>query len=200
MLRPLDTLRGGDSLAPMKASYAGTLGYFVMKNEAVGVLSNSHVLGSVRNKLISPAKVDGGDPKDDYIGTVKSSVVTTSVDCGYAPLRGRITTFRLKDGTTVRGNGTAQVGTLIRFYGRTSGSVRRGTVLSVNWSGTIGGKQFVNQILFSEMVQPGDSGSLLLNREDDTAIGLIFAETSANGLANPIADVLNTLGVVIAIN
>jgi len=61
---------GGDSLAPATSNRAGTLGYFVTKKNAVGVLSNCHVMEAVGNKLLSPAKLDGGTD-DDYIGTVK---------------------------------------------------------------------------------------------------------------------------------
>ena len=195
----MDTLRGGDSLAPMTANYAGTLGYFVTQGERVGILSNTHVTGGTGTKLISPARIDGCTP-DDYIGTVREDVITPAVDCGYAPLRGNMTKFLLKDGTSVTGAEKATVGTVIKFYGRTSGLVNRGGVSSVDWSGTISERQFYNQILFTASVQPGDSGSLLINRENNNAIGLVFAETTGgNGLANHITDVLNALGVEIAI-
>lgn len=182
----------------MTAEYAGTLGYFVIKKNAVGVLSNAHVMRNVSDKLISPARKDGGTP-NDYIGTVQTSTVTTYVDCAYAPLRGRITNFNLKDGTAVTGSEEAQVGTPIRYYGRTSGSVRNGAVRSINWSGFVSGRRFDNQIMITESVLPGDSGSLLLNRENDRAIGLIFADIGGSGLANRIENVLNALGVVIAV-
>ena len=197
-LRPLDTLRGGDSLAPATSKEAGTLGYFVTKKNAVGVLSNCHVMEAVGNKLLSPAKKDGGTD-DDYIGTVKDTAVTTAVDCGYAPLRGRITEFKLADGTSVTGTEAARVGTLIKFCGRTSGLVDRGAVQSVDWAGVVAGKQFRNQILISQPAQGGDSGSLLVNRENNRAIGLIFADSGQHGLANQIHDVLATLDVQIAI-
>ncbi len=197
-LRPLDTLRGGDSLAPMTASYAGTLGYFVKKKKTVGFLSNAHVMSGINTKLTSPAKKDGGT-SNDYIGTVQNAEVTKSVDCGYAPSRGNITKFLLKDGTSVTGTEKAAIGTFIKFYGRTSGLVTRGAVSSIDWTGIIGGRQFDDQILITEGVQPGDSGSLLINRENNKAIGLIFAEAAAHGVANHIGDVLKALDVEIAI-
>lgn len=197
-LRPLDTLRGGDSLGYATSNQAGTLGYFVTKKNAVGVLSNCHVMGTVGNKLLSPAKKDGGT-NDDYIGTVRDTALTIAVDCGYAPLRGRITEFMLTDGTRVTGTEAAIVGTLIKFCGRTSGLVGRGVVQSVDWAGVVAGKQFRNQILISVPAQPGDSGSLLVNRENNRAIGLIFADSGQHGLANQIHDVLAALDVQIAI-
>lgn len=197
-LRPLDTLRGGDSLGYATSNEAGTLGYFVTKKNTVGVLSNGHVMGAVGNKLLSPAKKDGGTDYD-YIGTVKDTALTTAVDCGYAPLRGRITKFKLKDGTSVTGTEAAMVQTLTKFYGRTSGLVKKGVVQSVDWAGLINQKLFKNQILISEPSQPGDSGSLLVNRENNRAIGLMFADSSQHGLANQIHDVLEALDVQIAI-
>ena len=154
-------------------------------------------MGAVGNKLLSPAKMDGGT-NDDYIGTVKDTAITTAVDCGYAPLRGKITKFKLKDGTSVTGTEAAMQGTLIKFYGRTSRLVT-GVVQSVDWAGVVDGKQFRNQILISVPAQGGDSGSLLVNRENNRAIGLIFADSNGHGLANPIHDVLAALDVQIAI-
>ena len=69
----------------------------------------------------------------------------------------------------------------------------------MDWAGLVHGKQFQNQILISEMVRPSDSGSLLVNRENNRAIGLIFAGAGVHGLANQIHDVLAALGVQIAI-
>ena len=201
-LRPLDTLRGGDSLAPMTAPYAGTLGYFVKKKKTVGFLSNAHVMSDMGTKLTSPAKKDDGT-SDDYIGTVQNAVVTTSVDCGYAPSRGNITKFLLKDGTSVTGTEKAAKDTPIKFFGRTSSLVTRGKVSSIDWTCTIDDRRFDKQILFdtgvNARVQPGDSGSLLINRENNKAIGLIFAEAGAHGVANHIGDVLEALDVEIAI-
>ncbi|XP_067040719.1 uncharacterized protein [Acropora muricata] len=197
-VRPLGTLRGGDSLGYATSKEAGTLGYFVTKRNAVGVLSNCHVMGAEGNRLLSPAEKDGGT-NDHYIGTVKHTSLTTAVDCGYAPLRGRVTEFKLKDGTSVTGIEAAKVGTLIKFYGRTSGLVGTGVVQSVDWAGIVSGKRFENQILISEPARPGDSGSLLVNRENMRAIGLIFADSGQHGLANQIHDVLAALGVEIAI-
>ena len=199
-LRPLDTLRGGDSLGPMTFDGAGTLGYFVKQGETVGILSNAHVVESAGTELISPGKLDGGTA-DDYIGTVKKVVLTTAVDCGHAPLRSNIDKFLLKDGTSVTGTEKAAVGTKIKFYGRTSGLVNQGEVTSVDWSGTISGHQVDNQILFfASSAKRGNSGSLLINRENNKAIGLYFADDDNNmGLANHIGDVLNALNVEIAI-
>ena len=199
-MRPLDTLRGGDSLGPMTFDGAGTLGYFVKQGETVGILSNAHVVESAGTQLISPGKVDGGTA-DDYIGTVKKVVLTTAVDCGHAPLRSNIDKFLLKDGTSVTGTEKAAVGTKIKFYGRTSGLVNQGEVSSIDWSGTVSGRRVENQILFSaSSVGGGNSGSLLINRENDKAIGLYFSDNRTNlGLANHIGDVLNALDVEIAI-
>ena len=128
-------------------------------------------------------------------------MLTTAVDCGHAPLRSNIDKFLLKDGTSVTGTEKAAVETKIKFYGRTSGLVNQGEVSSIDWSGTVSGRRVENQILFSaSSVGGGNSGSLLINRENDKAIGLYFSDNRTNlGLANHIGDVLNALDVEIAI-
>jgi hypothetical protein len=97
----------------------------------------------------------------------------------------------------VTGTATAQIGTNIKFCGATSGVVNNGAVTSVNWCGYHKGKIFHNQISFNPVACPGDSGSLLLDRSNNKAIGLVFARTVKKtvSLANHIPDVLKELGV-----
>jgi hypothetical protein len=126
-----------------------------------------------------------------------------NVDCGYASLNSlhrNMDKFLLTDGSSVTGTATAQIGTNIKFCGATSGVVNNGAVTSVDWCGNIENKRFYNQILFNPTVLPGDSGSLLVDRSNNKAIGLVFAYTDNYGgsLANHIADVLKELGVQLA--
>jgi hypothetical protein len=106
-------------------------------------------------------------------------------------------TFLLTDGSSVTGTATAQIGTGIKFCGAISGVVSNGAVTSVNWCGNLQGKKFYNQISFNPVACAGDSGSLLLDRSNNKAIGLVFARTVKNdvSLANHIPDVLKELGV-----
>lgn len=202
-LGPLDTLEGGDSLGISGDHYrAGTLGYFVRRSGALGILSNAHVMESVNNKLISPAEADGGKPLDNYIGKVRVIIWgNKNVDCGFAPLRNNsLTKFKLKDGTSVTGTvkASVEITPRVKFCGR-SGKVST-TLSSVDWSGTISEITYHDQILINDEVKPGDSGSLLVDRDDNKAIGLIFGEVDTKyGVANPIGDVLAALGAEIAV-
>ncbi|CAB4034259.1 Hypothetical predicted protein, partial [Paramuricea clavata] len=126
---------------------------------------------------------------------------TENVDCGYALLNSLhrdMNKFRLTDGSSVTGIATAKVWTGIKFCGSTSGVVDNGVVTSVNWCGIVDNKIFRNQILFNATARPGDSGSLLVDRSNNKAIGLVFAGSENYSMANHIADVLKELGVQLA--
>jgi hypothetical protein len=45
----------------------------------------------------------------------------------------------------------------------------------------------------------GDSGSLIVERENQTAVGLLFAGSPSHTLANPIEDVLTALNVTLVV-
>lgn len=45
---------------------------------------------------------------------------------------------------------------------------------------------------------PGDSGSLIVERNSNLAVGLVIGGSSTHFIANHIADVLNTLNVTLA--
>lgn len=85
--------------------------------------------------------------------------------------------------------------------GRTSG-VTEGRVRAISatvrvemgggWSAL-----FVDQIVTTPMAEPGDSGSLLLDREG-RAVGLVAAGSDQGTIANPIGAVLAELGVELA--
>ena len=79
----------------------------------------------------------------------------------------------------------------------------KGTIESIEWSGSVSGYdnarsgvRYKQQILLSKPVEPGDSGSLLLN--EDKATGLVFASSHMKGLASPIDKVLEALKADIA--
>ena len=186
----------------MSKNYSGTLGYFVKQKNGIGILTNCHVTDGVKTKMSSPSKQDGGT-NNDYIGTTKSALTTANVDCAYVPLRGKVTTYKLLDGTSVAGSAAAAVGDHYKYFGRTTykntGAAATGTVTSITWTGNVAGKRFTNQIVLSGAVLGGDSGSLLVNRANNNAIGLVFAGSAVSGLANHIGAVQTALGVVIAV-
>jgi len=111
----------------------------------------------------------------------------------------------LVDGTVVPGIQGARCFDNVRFCGCTSGCTGIGIIHSTNWCGFVrysfGVFRFCNQILFTPVPRPGDSGSLLINADTSRATGLVFARIgTVYGLANPIHvhTVLTSLGVSLA--
>ena len=77
-----------------------------------------------------------------------------------------------------------------------------GKVTGVNvivFVGYSGGKSalFTRQIQFSDIAEPGDSGSLIVTNDDNQPMALLFAGSAATTIGNPINDVLNNFNVSI---
>ncbi len=98
-----------------------------------------------------------------------------------------------------------RIGMKVQKYGRTTG-LRRGTIKAINVStivgyNNIGPSYFTGQItiigedtLFS---QPGDSGSLIVTQDGNHPVGLLFAGSGSQTVANPIQLVLQRFNVAI---
>jgi hypothetical protein len=89
--------------------------------------------------------------------------------------------------------------TKVHKFGRTTGYTV-GTVVSIATDIKVGYDTgtftFTNQILIvgshrSKFSDSGDSGSLILNRQDNAAVGLLFAGSDTHTIANHIDDVLD---------
>ena len=93
---------------------------------------------------------------------------------------------------------TARVGWAVHKHGRTSG-LTHGKVLARNGTfdvdfGSLGLVRFAGQIVTDKMLDPGDSGSVILSR-NRYPVALGFAGSDTISLHNPIALVLRTLAV-----
>ncbi len=98
---------------------------------------------------------------------------------------------------TVTGDTEPELGMEVRKSGRTTG-LTTGTIQLLDASVNVGyggGKTalFTNQILTSNMSKGGDSGSLLVKREGNRAIGLLFAGSDQVTIHNPIGYVKDAL-------
>ena len=105
-----------------------------------------------------------------------------------------------------QGTSTAQIDMVVHKFGRTT-SYRAGRVTSIDTDVTVqyetGNFSFANQIIIVGLnSQPfsaaGDSGSLILERSSQKAVGLLFAGSSSHTIANHIRDVLRALRVKLA--
>lgn len=210
----------GNSIGHAKM-LGGTLGAFVQRDKQLLILSNSHVLaqnGKAKkgDYIIYPGKVDGGKQSDDKVARLVDFVefepgghFANYVDCALAePLESRLEDIK----TEIKGLGLPK-GTIkpkrgmeITKVGRTSGKTS-GRVLDVNFRTTVnypgvGLVGFIDQVLCTRYTQPGDSGSLVIDKQSGKAVGLHFSGSEPEGggrggssIFNPIGAVLEALGI-----
>lgn len=193
----------------------GTLGFFCKKrdlsDDSVYICSNNHVLANTNqlqlgHRIVQPSTYEN-DPNRRGIATLSEFVPLDSkkvnlVDAAIAkvdinvPIDKEICCLG-----KVNGYQSVTGGMKVKFHGRSSG-ISEGIVVDVSHDSFVGPYFFENQIrigpppgLTKGLIQGGDSGALVLNSEENFAIGLIFALNDNYALANRIEIVLNILGV-----
>lgn len=199
---------------------AGTFGALVSKGTKRFILSNNHVLAD-ENKLplgssiFQPGFLDAGSPpKNGPIAKLTKFVplvpgnVMNKVDCAIAQLnKTNLATNSVLFIGKPKGKTAGQIDMTVHKFGRTTGfTVGRITSLETDVSvqyeaGTV---SFEDQIIIVGLAaQPfsaaGDSGSLILERSTNKAVGLLFAGSSTHTIANHIQDVLSALGVTLTL-
>lgn len=175
------------------------------------VLSNNHVLaasnqGRPGDLVLQPGPFDGGVFPADGIATLErfeplvfGSAGYNLVDAAVArPTHSRNVTASIIGVVIPNGVGQALLGQQVVKAGRTT-QVTTGVVIAVNATIVVGPypggfAQFRHQIVTTGMGAPGDSGSLLMDR-DLNAVGLLFAGSAEITIFNHIADVEAALGV-----
>ena len=206
---------GGDSVGHF-AITAGTAGAGCYdSNIAPGIprryyiLSNNHVLANSNNANIGdlvyqPGPIDGGTAAD-AIGRlaryvpIKFDGSDNLVDAAIAEVEFHDFTREIYYQGYVNQNFAAVgVGAIVQKTGRTT-NFTTGTVISVNATVNVnyGGGQvarFIRQIITTNMSAGGDSGSLVLD-VDENAVGLLFAGSSQATIINNIAFVQSLLGI-----
>ena len=169
------------------------------------VLSNNHVLANSNNAhigdpILQPGPFDGGTFPSDLIARltryvpIKFHTATTKplnyVDAAIAEGNFHDLSREVYWGGYVKSLFTApKVNDIMQKTGRTTGFTT-GKVTNIN--GTVdvnygGGRvaRFRNQIITTRMGAPGDSGSLVMNR-DEAAVGLLYAGSSTRTIINNI--------------
>jgi hypothetical protein len=202
---------------------AGTIGARVTDGNEVYALSNNHVfanrnLANKGDNILQPGVADGGSGNDSF-GTlydyeeirfcrgalcsdnrIDAAIALTSADNlgtetpsnGYGAPRTRTTTAKLNQ--------------QVQKYGRTTGHTQgkvTGINATVNVNYRTGVARFVGQIMIvgnSQMFSTGgDSGSLIVSKGlgfgDRLPVGLLFAGSASNTIANPIDLVLDRFNV-----
>jgi len=196
---------------------AGTFGALVKKSGGVFVLSNNHVLADenqlpLGSAIFQPGLLDGGKPATDQIATLTKFIrlKTTSmnkVDCAMAKaLKASLVSNSILFIGPPQGTTAALIDMVVHKFGRTT-SYRVGRITSINTDVSVqyetglfkfGGQIIIKGLNNQSFSAGGDSGSLILERASNKAIGLLFAGSSTHTIANHIKDVLTALSVTLA--
>jgi hypothetical protein len=193
---------------------AGTFGALVRDDQGTYILSNNHVLADSGNlpegtPIYSPGTLDGGDPERDQIAELRRFVPLdpngmNKVDAAIA----QVTDPSLVNNSVIQigpptGTTRAQLLTIVDKFGRTS-EYTRGVIASIDTDVKVAYETddllFENQMLIvgldgSPFSEAGDSGSLILEKTSNKAVGLLFAGSQTHTVANHIDDVLWLLSV-----
>ena len=201
---------------------AGTIGARVRDvNGTLYALSNNHVYAnsnraSVGDPVYQPGPFDAQPTEDNILGHLSDYVEikfargrsgpANTVDAAIAEsTEAKLGNATLEDGYGVPNSETkaAVVGTEVQKYGRTTG-LTEGKVSEINvsvWVDFGQGRRayFVSQIRITPggFSAGGDSGSLVVTKDGNHPVGLLFAGSDTSTVANPIDEVLNAFGVVI---
>jgi len=196
---------------------AGTFGALVKDKSGAYILSNNHVLADenrlpVGSPIFQPGLLDHGDPNTDSIANFTRSVplqanAPNQVDCAIAKLIKP--SLARKDVLFIgppQGTVTAAIDMSVHKFGRTT-SYTAGRVTSIDTDVTVqyetGNFTFAGQIIIvgtagAAFSGSGDSGSLIMERPSNAAVGLLFAGSASHTIANHIGDVLAALKVTLA--
>jgi hypothetical protein len=195
---------------------AGTFGAVVKRARDTFILSNNHVLAdenrlSIGSTIVQPGPLDGGtSPADDIAKLTQfvplDAVNPNKVDAAIAKVDRLADVSRdvLYIGAPT-GSQPAAIDMIVHKFGRTT-SYTVGRVASiatdVNVGYDIGTLFFEDQIIIvglsGAFSAAGDSGSLILERGSNRAVGLLFAGSATHTIANHIEDVLQSLGITLA--
>lgn len=217
---------GGVSIGHYKVT-AGTLGTIVKDNRSGEplILSNNHVLANITNghdgrsqigdPILQPGSYDDGRKKDDVIGNLvryvplKSnnnmfSAPTNLVDCALArPINKEIIDYSILGIGKINGVTDPELDMKVIKSGRTTGVTEAkiraiDSTVRVNLDDTRKA-MFTDQIITSPFSEGGDSGSLVLDTNNNT-VGLLFAGSSKASVCNKITNVMKELDIDFFLN
>ena|SRR5438094_1210880 len=194
---------------------AGTFGALVKDSADQYILSNNHVLADESRlpagaPIFQPGLLDGGSVNTDQIAALSKFIPLLSsgnkVDCAVAKVTSKklVTKEVLHIGAPT-GTADAVIDMSVHKFGRTT-SYTVGHIKSINTDVTVG--YDTGNFVFQEQIiivgtsrnpfsKAGDSGSLILERSTNKAVGLLFAGSNSHTIANHIGDVLQALKVTL---
>ena len=202
---------GGISTGPTNSA-TGTIGCIIQYNGQYYCLSNNHVFAlcnqlPVGSKILQPGSVDGGEYPEDMIGELvgyipyKAEPKANIVDMALAKPSVEFEQTIAEIGSVVEVV-EATEGMRVQKFGRTTGFTT-GTIVSTDAEVTVnasplweeGLTYFEDQIIIEGDVvgtfsAGGDSGAAILD-ESNNIVGLLFAGTSDQTIANKITNVIS---------
>src|SRR5690625_47604 len=206
---------GGVSIGHVNIS-AGTLGCLVQKNDELYILSNNHVLANsneadLEDAILQPGPHDGGIESEDEIAKLSEYVPITYrgngdddspenlVDCAIAkPNDPEEVENEILQIGPIAGTKEASFEMEVKKSGRTTelttGVIEQVDVTSRVNFGSNKVAVFTDQVMAGSMSQGGDSGSAVLDN-DDNLVGLLFAGSDTSTLINRIENVFDALEV-----
>lgn len=138
--------------------------------------------------------------RPDYqVRLQKINAASNLVDCAVArPVKKDYINPEILEIGIVKGIREPRIGMEIVKSGRSSG-ITRSTIKVLEATVKVGLEEgltgvFSNQFVTGHIAQPGDSGSLVLDKEN-YAVGLLFAGSEKTSISNPIQSVLDQLDV-----
>jgi hypothetical protein len=195
----------------------GTFGAVVKTARKVFILSNNHVLADenrlpVGSAIFQPALMDDGSIQHDQIARLTRFIKlqpnrSNRIDAAIAEALNK----NLLDKDVLHigaptGTATAELDMMVHKFGRTT-SYTAGRIHSIDTDVIVEYETadftFDNQIIIrgtnnTMFSDSGDSGSLILQRGTNKAVGLLFGGSSSHTIANHIANVLRSLRVKMA--
>ena len=181
-----EKIEGGISISSEEnLGMSGTLGavFSVENNSNIYAITNEHVLdkGSLKppkNNVVHPGTLDSLEKDRVKIGIINYRNYAPYVDLGIIELTEKYPigdSLRCK-GIRIKGIGVPKIGDKVKKCGRTT-SLTYGEIISINCTlfESTRDKIFKKQLMLSCMAEDGDSGSVLIN-ENNEAVGLIFAK------------------------
>ena len=195
----------------------GTFGALVKTSRHIYILSNNHVLADenrlpLHSPIFQPALMDDGRIASDQIAELSRFIRLRAtrfnkIDAALAePLARNLVGRNVLHIGAVGGTATAEIDMMVHKFGRTT-SYTAGRVTSVDTDVVVEYEtaefSFENQIIvrgannqmFSDS---GDSGSIILQRGTNAAIGLLFGGSPSHTIVNHIGNVLRSLRVRMA--
>jgi len=195
----------------------GTFGALVKTSRQVFILSNNHVLADENRMAIGapiyqPALMDRGRIADDQVARLSRFIKLKAnrynrIDAAIAePLARKLLSRDVLHIGAPAGTAAAAIDMMVHKFGRTT-SYTAGRITSVDTDVIVeyetGEFTFENQVIirgtngvmFSDS---GDSGSIILQRGTNAAVGLLFGGSPTYTIANHVGDVLRSLRVRMA--